>query len=342
MPPTRKVAKPRNKRPRKPLVAKPVPETVVSETVPEATKDAGASSSEEMPITPKVAQPEVMGEKIDQPKAKPSPTEVKASPRENQAESRRTQDPLPPPPGGDSAVAQSEPRRETSVTLTQEAEVNVVQEPPRQERRDDRRGERREGREGRRGECRENLGREGRRSEQQRQERREEPRREPQEMGPQTRGLTLLGTKTTVYSDRYTPAVLEAFENRHPENDYFVKFNCPEFTSLCPITGQPDFATLYISYIPDRKMVESKSLKLYLFGFRNHGAFHEDCVNIIMKDLIKLMAPRYIEVWGRFLPRGGLSIDPYANYGRPTTRWEEFARQRLLMHDLSPERVDNR
>lgn len=163
-----------------------------------------------------------------------------------------------------------------------------------------------------------------------------------QEMGPQTRGLTLLGAKTTVYSDRYTSAILEAFENRHPENDYFVKFNCPEFTSLCPITGQPDFATITINYIPDRKMVESKSLKLYLFGFRNHGAFHEDCVNLIMKDLIKLLSPRYIEVWGKFLPRGGLSIDPYANYGRPTTRWEEFARQRLLMHDLAPEKIDNR
>jgi 7-cyano-7-deazaguanine reductase len=83
-------------------------------------------------------------------------------------------------------------------------------------------------------------------------------------------------------------------------------------------------------------------LKLYLFGFRNHGAFHEDCVNIIMKDLIKLMSPRYIEVWGKFLPRGGLSIDPYVNYGRPTTKWEEFARQRLLMHDLSPETINNR
>lgn len=162
------------------------------------------------------------------------------------------------------------------------------------------------------------------------------------EVGPKPRGLTLLGAKSTVYSDRYTPAVLEAFENRHPGNDFFVKFNCPEFTSLCPVTGQPDFATLYISYIPDKKIVESKSLKLYLFGFRNHGAFHEDCVNMILEDLVRLLAPRYIEVWGKFLPRGGLSIDPYANYGKPSTRWEEFARQRLLMHDLSPERVDNR
>ena len=100
--------------------------------------------------------------------------------------------------------------------------------------------------------------------------------------------LTLLGNKNTRYSFDYTPDVLETFENKHKENDYFVKFNCPEFTSLCPITGQPDFACIYISYIPDQRMVESKSLKLYLFSFRNHGDFHEDCVNIIMKDLIKL------------------------------------------------------
>lgn len=192
--------------------------------------------------------------------------------------------------------------------------------------------------------------REARREEARREERRadNESARQPNgripqpQVGPQTRGLTLLGAKSTVYSDHYTPAILESFENRHPGNDFFVKFNCPEFTSLCPITGQPDFATLYISYIPDRRMVESKSLKLYLFSFRNHGAFHEDCVNMILEDLVRLLAPRYIEVWGKFLPRGGLSIDPYANYGRPATRWEEFARQRLLMHDLSPERVDNR
>lgn len=91
--------------------------------------------------------------------------------------------------------------------------------------------------------------------------------------------LKALG-KNTVYSGDYAPQVLEAFTNRHPESDYWVRFNCPEFTSLCPITGQPDFAAIYISYIPDVKMVESKSLKLYLFSFRNHGAFHEDCVNL--------------------------------------------------------------
>ena len=105
--------------------------------------------------------------------------------------------------------------------------------------------------------------------------------------------LTILG-KTTAYRQDYAPEVLEVFTNKHPENDYWVRFNCPEFTSLCPITGQPDFAEIRISYLPDVKMVESKSLKLYLFSFRNHGDFHEDCVNIIMKDLIRLMDPKYI------------------------------------------------
>lgn len=154
--------------------------------------------------------------------------------------------------------------------------------------------------------------------------------------------LTLLGSRNNSYPDNYAPEVLETFVNKHQENDYFVKFNCPEFTSLCPITGQPDFATIYISYVPDVRMVESKSLKLYLFSFRNHGDFHEDCINIIMKDLIKIMDPRYIEVWGKFTPRGGISIDPYCNYGRPGTKWEQVAWERLSHHDLYPEVVDNR
>ena len=156
-------------------------------------------------------------------------------------------------------------------------------------------------------------------------------------------GLSLLGEKGAGYPSEYAPEVLETFENRHRENDYWVKFNCPEFTSLCPITWQPDFATLYISYVPDVRMVESKSLKLYLFGFRNHGDFHEDVVNTIMKDLIKLMDPRYIEVWGKFLPRGGISIDPFANYGRPGTKYERMAAQRFRMHDMAGmDQVDNR
>ena len=101
-------------------------------------------------------------------------------------------------------------------------------------------------------------------------------------------GLELLGNQQVSYPTDYAPEMLETFQNKHPENDYWVKFNCPEFTSLCPITGQPDFATIYINYVPDERMVESKSLKLYLFSFRNHGDFHEDCVNTIMKDLIAL------------------------------------------------------
>lgn len=154
-------------------------------------------------------------------------------------------------------------------------------------------------------------------------------------------GVSLLGSKTAYKSD-YAPEVLESFPNKHPDNDYFVKFNCPEFTSLCPMTGQPDFATIYISYVPDKRLVESKSLKLYLFSFRNHGDFHEDCVNIIMKDLIKLLEPKYIEVWGKFLPRGGLSIDPFTNHGKPGTEWEAAAQKRLFMHDMYPENVNNR
>ena len=153
--------------------------------------------------------------------------------------------------------------------------------------------------------------------------------------------LKALGNQTE-YLNIYKPEVLEAIHNVHCENDYFIKFNCPEFTSLCPKTGQPDFATIYISYIPGKYIVESKSLKLYLFSFRNHGDFHENCINTIMKDLIKVLDPKYIEVWGKFTPRGGLSIDPYANYGRNGTKWEEVAQARLFNHDMYPEKIDNR
>ena len=146
--------------------------------------------------------------------------------------------------------------------------------------------------------------------------------------------LKTLGSRTEA-PKTYDPSVLEAFSNRHPERDYWVEFLCPEFTSLCPITGQPDFAEVRILYIPDKKMVESKSLKLYLFSFRNHGDFHEDCVNIILDDLVKLMDPRYIEVLGLFVPRGGISIHPYANYGRPGTPYEALAEHRLRNYKVS-------
>ena len=154
--------------------------------------------------------------------------------------------------------------------------------------------------------------------------------------------LTKLGSQGTEYASEYSAELLESFSNKHPENDYFVKFNCPEFTSLCPITGQPDFATITISYVPEERLVESKSLKLYLFSFRNHGDFHEDVVNVIMKDLIKLLDPKYIEVLGRFLPRGGISIDPYCNYGKKGTKWEQVAMNRMTYHDMYPEKIDNR
>lgn len=146
----------------------------------------------------------------------------------------------------------------------------------------------------------------------------------------ETEGLSLLGNKKTIYRDDYAPEVLETFINKHPDNDYMVTFNCPEFTSLCPITGQPDFAKILINYIPGERMVESKSLKLYLFSFRNRGDFHEDCVNIIMKDLAALMQPKYIEVKGIFTPRGGIAIYPFANYGMPGTKYEALAEQRLF------------
>ena len=145
-------------------------------------------------------------------------------------------------------------------------------------------------------------------------------------------GLKALGGPSR-YSQDYDPGVLESFENRHQDNDYWVRFNCPEFTTLCPITWQPDFAEIRISYIPDKRMVESKSLKLYLFSFRSHGDFHEDVINVIMKDLIALLDPRYIEVTGIFVPRGGISIWPYANYGRPGTKYAALAEQRFATHE---------
>ena len=156
------------------------------------------------------------------------------------------------------------------------------------------------------------------------------------------KNLTLLGNKETPYIFEYSPQVLESFDNRHTDNDYFIKFNCPEFTSLCPITGQPDFANISISYIQDQLCVESKCLNLYLCSYRNNGDFHENCINTIGKDLVELLNPRYLEVWGKFTPRGGISIDPYYNYGRPETKYEKMAEQRLFNHDLYPENIDNR
>ena len=142
--------------------------------------------------------------------------------------------------------------------------------------------------------------------------------------------LTLLGNQHVQYPTDYAPELLETFENKHQDHDYMVTFRCPEFTTLCPITGQPDFATLYINYIPQVKMVESKSLKLYLFSFRNHGDFHEDVTNIIRDDLVALMDPKYLEVRGLFYPRGGISIYPFANYAKEGSEYEQMARERMF------------
>lgn len=139
-----------------------------------------------------------------------------------------------------------------------------------------------------------------------------------------------LGSAKTDYPTDYDPSVLECFDNVHPENDYVVTFYAYEFSSLCPKTGQPDFAKLYIKYIPNIKMVESKSLKLYLFSFRNHGDFHEDCINMIMKDLVGLMEPKYFEITGIFTPRGGISITPFANYSNGEEKYNQLKDSRLL------------
>ena len=141
-------------------------------------------------------------------------------------------------------------------------------------------------------------------------------------------GVSLLGNTGVKYPTEYDPGLLETFPNKHPENEYLVTFDCPEFTSLCQKTGQPDFARIFIRYIPRVNMVESKSLKLYLFSFRNHGDFHEDCINIILNDLWRLMDPKYLEVYGVFTPRGGISIYPFANRG--DADHQDMARARLL------------
>ena len=121
-------------------------------------------------------------------------------------------------------------------------------------------------------------------------------------------GLSLLNQNEKRYPATPAEAKLEAFPNRHPGRDYVITLDCPEFTSLCPITSQPDFGELTIEYVADTLCVESKSLKLYLFAYRNHGAFHEEVVNLILDDLVALLKPRRMTVSGRFRPRGGIAI----------------------------------
>lgn len=136
-------------------------------------------------------------------------------------------------------------------------------------------------------------------------------------------GLTHLGSQTN-YKTEYDSSILEAFPNRHPGKDQWVSFVCTEFTSLCPMTGQPDFAKIFINYIADETMVESKALKLYLFSFRNHGDFHENCIQTICNDIVKLISPKFIEVIGEFTPRGGISIYPYSSASNQEKKYQEI------------------
>lgn len=128
------------------------------------------------------------------------------------------------------------------------------------------------------------------------------------------RNLTLLGKKLRQYPQSPDKAHLETFDNSYPQRDYCVRFECPEFTSVCPVTGQPDFGQITIEYVPDKLCLESKSLKLYLFSFRNYRTFHEEAVNRILDDIVGAIHPRRLRVTGRFNPRGGISINVEVSY----------------------------
>ena len=144
------------------------------------------------------------------------------------------------------------------------------------------------------------------------------------------KSVKLLGNTETDYPQQYSPEVLEIFPNKNPTSEAWTTFVCTEFTSLCPKTGQPDFARVYINYVADKKMVESKSLKIYLFSFRNHGDFHEDCIQKICNDLYNIMKPKYIEVIGEFTPRGGITIYPYCSKASAGAKYKKLKEQRFL------------
>jgi len=133
--------------------------------------------------------------------------------------------------------------------------------------------------------------------------------------------LTQLG-KDTGFPENPEVAVLESVPNPHPDTDYIIRFTCPEFTSLCPVTGQPDFAHIVIDYLPTDRIIESKSLKLFMTSFRNHGAFHEDCTIGIAKRLVKEISPKWLSIGGYWYPRGGIPIDIFYQTGvKPDGLW---------------------
>ncbi|NLR96773.1 NADPH-dependent 7-cyano-7-deazaguanine reductase QueF [Rhizobium sp. P38BS-XIX] len=129
-------------------------------------------------------------------------------------------------------------------------------------------------------------------------------------------GLSMLGSQTETASNP-EEAVLEKVPAGHAGTDYVVRFTAPEFTSLCPMTGQPDFAHIVIDYVPNEWLVESKSLKLFLHSFRNHGAFHEDCSIYIAKRLVDLLQPKWLRIGAYWYPRGGIPIDVFWQTGKP-------------------------
>ncbi len=126
------------------------------------------------------------------------------------------------------------------------------------------------------------------------------------------KNLTLLKKGRTTIPDKPSHLILEAFDNRFNHREYWIHFNCPEFTTLCPVTGQPDYGSISIQYIPDKKCIESKSLKHYLFSYRNFPSFQEEIVNRILEDVVKAAAPREIRVIGNFNARGGIAINVVA------------------------------
>jgi 7-cyano-7-deazaguanine reductase len=135
------------------------------------------------------------------------------------------------------------------------------------------------------------------------------------------RGLTQLGRPVALPRSP-DEAKVEAVPNPHPDSDYVVRFTAPEFTSLCPITGQPDFAHFVIDYVPGKSILESKSLKLFLASFRNYGAFHEDCTIMIGKRIVGAIRPRYLRIAGFWYPRGGIPIDVFWQVGKlPSGVW---------------------
>jgi 7-cyano-7-deazaguanine reductase len=150
-----------------------------------------------------------------------------------------------------------------------------------------------------------------------------------------TSGLSHLGSSARYHYDRPEASILETFANQHPGGGWIVALDCLEFTSLCPMTGQPDWGRIHVHYVPGDRCVESKSLKLYLGAYRNHGAFHEDCINRIADDLTTAMAPRLLRVYGDFRPRGGIAIRPLTMRTAPDMEPGERARclELLAVHD---------